>query len=55
MKHSLSILKSLGITAGLNILLLGLILLLLHESAGNEDRGDLDQTVLLLGLLLFLG
>lgn len=40
---------------GEELLLLGLILLLLHENAGNEDRGDLDQTVLLLGLLLFLG
>lgn len=36
------------------LLLLGLILLLLHESDG-EERGDLDETVLLLGLLLLLG
>jgi hypothetical protein len=36
------------------LLLLGLILLLLHESEG-ETRGDLDETVLLLGLLLLLG
>lgn len=40
---------------GEELLLLGLILLLLHENGGNEDRGDLDQTVILLGLLLLLG
>ncbi len=34
-------------------LLLGLILFLLHESDG--ERGDLDETLLLLGLLLFCG
>ena len=37
------------------ILILGLILFLLHESADCEDRGDLDETVILLGLLLLLG
>ena len=36
------------------ILLLGLILLLLHENQG-EDRGDLDETVILLGILLLCG
>ncbi len=34
-------------------LLVGLILLLLHEAA--DDRGDLDETLLLLGLLLLGG
>ena len=33
---------------------LGLILFLLREGEG-EDRGDLDETVILLGLLLLLG
>lgn len=37
------------------ILLLGLILFVLHESGNCEDRGDLDETVILLGLLLLLG
>ena len=36
------------------LLLLGLILFLLREGEGG-DRGDLDETVLLLGLLLLLG
>ncbi len=37
-------------------LILGLILLLLHEAGGNQqDRGDLDETVILLGLLLLGG
>jgi hypothetical protein len=36
------------------LLLLGLILFLLREGEG-EDRGDLDETVILLGLLLLLG
>ena len=36
------------------LLLLGLILFLLRES-GEEDRGDLDETVILLGLLLLFG
>ena len=36
------------------LLLLGLILFLLREG-GDEDRGDLDETVILLGLLLLLG
>jgi hypothetical protein len=36
------------------LLLLGLILFLLRES-GDGDRGDLDETVILLGLLLFWG
>lgn len=36
------------------ILLLGLILLLLHENHGG-DRGDLDETVVLLGILLLCG
>ena len=36
------------------LLILGLILFLLHEGEG-EDRGDLDETVILLALLLFLG
>lgn len=37
------------------LLILGLILFLLHESGECEDRGDLDETVILLGLLLLLG
>ena len=37
------------------LLLLGLILFLLREGEGCHDRGDLDETVILLGLLLFLG
>ncbi len=38
------------------ILILGLILLLLRENEPDSaDRGDLDETLLLLGLLLFLG
>lgn len=40
------------------LLLLGLILFLLHENADRDDRfdrGDLDETVILLGLLLLLG
>ena len=37
------------------LLLLGLILLLLRENADRENRGDLDETVILLGLLLLLG
>ena len=37
------------------LLLLGLILFFLHESADCTDRGDLDETVILLGLLLLLG
>ncbi len=37
------------------ILILGLILFLLHESGDCDDRGDLDETVILLGLLLLLG
>ena len=40
------------------ILLLGLIFFLLRENADCEDRfdrGDLDETVILLGLLLLLG
>lgn len=36
------------------LFLLGLIFLLLWEGEG-EDRGDLDQTVILLGLILLLG
>lgn len=36
------------------LLILGLILFLLREGEG-EDRGDLDETVILLGLLLLLG
>ena len=34
---------------------LGLILFFLHESTDCEERGDLDETVILLGLLLLLG
>ena len=37
------------------LLLLGLILLLLREGGDHADRGDLDETVILLGLLLLLG
>ena len=37
------------------LLLLGLILLLLREGGDSTDRGDLDETVILLGLLLLLG
>jgi hypothetical protein len=37
------------------LLILGLILFLLHESGDCEDRGDLDETVILLGFLLLLG
>ena len=38
------------------MLILGLIWLLIHEnSVGGRDRGDLDETILLLGLLLVLG
>ena len=37
------------------LLLLGLILFLLHESSSLADRGDIDETVILLGLLLILG
>ncbi len=37
------------------ILILGLILFFLHENADCTDRGDLDETVILLGLLLLLG
>ena len=37
------------------LLILGLILLLLRESGDSEDRGDLDETVILLGLILLLG
>lgn len=37
------------------LLILGLILLLLRESGDCEDRGDLDETVILLGLILLLG
>ena len=37
------------------LLLLGLILLLLREGGDHADRGDLDETVILLGLLLLWG
>ena len=37
------------------LLLLGLILLLLREGGDCSDRGDLDETVILLGLLLLWG
>lgn len=37
------------------LLILGLILFLLHESGECSDRGDIDETVILLGLLLLLG
>ena len=56
MKHSLSILKSLGITAGLNILLLGLILLftLMVKNEGGQALLFLSLTLLLtLGICLF--
>jgi hypothetical protein len=36
------------------LLLLGLILFLLMENSDCPDRGDLDETVILLGLLLLL-
>ena len=36
------------------LLLLGLILFLLMENSDSPDRGDLDETVILLGLLLLL-
>ena len=55
MKHSLSILKSLGITAGLNILLLGLILLFTRmvKNEGGQALLFLSLTLLLtLGLCL---
>ena len=38
-----------------DLLILGLILFLLRESEFCSDRGDLDETVILLGLLLLLG
>ncbi len=37
------------------LFLLGLILLLLRESGEDVDRGDLDETVILLGILLLCG
>ena len=37
------------------LLLLGVILLLLREGESCTDRGDLDETVILLGLLLLWG
>ena len=37
------------------LLILGLILFLLRENGDCEERGDLDETVILLGLLLLLG
>ena len=38
------------------LLIMGLIWLLLHENAAcGRERGDLDETVILLGLLLLLG
>ncbi len=37
------------------LLIIGLILFLLHENASCEERGDIDETVILLGLLLILG
>jgi hypothetical protein len=37
------------------LLLLGLIFFLLKEGETQTDRGDLDQTVILLALLLFCG
>ena len=40
---------------GAGLWILGLILFLLHESGDCEDRGDIDETVILLGLLLLLG
>ena len=50
-RHSLGTL-SLGLE---ELLLLGLILFLLMENSDCSDRGDLDETVILLGLLLLLG
>ena len=38
-----------------DLLILGLILFLLREGNECADRGDLDETVILLGLLLLLG
>lgn len=37
------------------LLILGLILFLLRENSECAERGDLDETVILLGLLLLLG
>lgn len=37
------------------LLIIGLILFLLHENASCAERGDLDETVILLGLILLLG
>ncbi len=37
------------------LLIMGLILFLLRENSECEERGDLDETVILLGLLLLLG
>jgi hypothetical protein len=37
------------------LLLAGLILFLLRENETCAERGDLDETVILLGLLLLLG
>ena len=37
------------------LLIIGLIWFLLRESMACEERGDLDETVILLGLLLLLG
>ena len=37
------------------LLIIGLIWFLLRESTACEERGDLDETVILLGLLLLLG
>ena len=37
------------------LLLLGLILFLLKEGENQSERGDLDETVILLALLLFCG
>ena len=37
------------------LLLIGMIVLLLMEGGEQEDRGDLTETVILLGLLLLLG
>ena len=37
------------------LLILGLILFLLLEGGEGEDKGDLTETVILLGLLLMLG
>lgn len=38
-----------------DLLIVGLILFLLRESEACSDRGDLEETVILLGLLLLLG